>query len=464
MKKKIMVVLLLSLFVFLAGCSKQPDLGDLEYQVIIKAVDSADQVIETAVITVDGKAGTGGSGVYTFKLRAGTYTAQASDTSGRHIDTSSQFIVRNDSTVKVNMFRNEKNIQIEALDQDGSKLSRAVITIDGVDGTNFDGTYQFSLGVGEDYTVNIVDPQGFYNDKTEIISVTKDTVKLSISLAKAPTGTVQGDLYLTTSYSPTPLIMEYGFINYFDHKITSGKGGYSITLPEGERELTVTTNFGGETTVFVNVVAGHTTNVDIEVPLPGNFPVEEWMNGSLNVPMVSKREVVLVRWDQPEITYFIDYTAGVKGSYTEYEIGLMADIAREGVQVFDQILGDVIDYREVFDQASADIHFLFCKDGDSNIGDAQGKCSGEIDSERRIIRSKIFLNASHVCNLYTGPVIVVHELGHSLGVGHSPHSSDLMYYSSHVIVEEWANTMEGDRMIFGLLYSLPFPTVNPFVP
>ena len=464
MKKKIMVVLLLSLFVFLAGCSKQPGLGDLEYQVIIKAVDSADQVIETAVITVDGKAGTGGSGVYTFKLKKGTYTAQASDTSGRHIDTSSQFIVRNDSTVKVNMFRNEKNIQIEALDQGGSKLSRAVITIDGVDGTNFDGTYQFSLGVGEDYTVNIVDPQGFYMSKTETISVTKDTGKLSISLAKAPTGIVQGDLYLTTTHSDTRLIMEYGFINYFDMKITSGKGGYSIVLPAGERELTVTTNFGGETTVFVNVVDGHTTNVDIEVPLPDIFPVEEWMNGSLSVPMVSKRKVVLVRWDQSEITYFIDYTDGVKGNYTEYEIGLMADIAREGVQVFDQLLGEVIDYREVFDRASADIYFLFCKDGDSYIGDAKGKCSGEIDSERRIISSEIYLNAFHVCNLLVGPVIVAHELGHSLGVGHSPHTSDLMYFNTGVHLESWANTMEGDRMIFGVLYSLPFPTVNPFVP
>lgn len=464
MKKKIMVVLLLTLFVFIAGCSKQPDLGDLEYQVIIKAVDSADQVIETAVITVNGKAGTGGSGVYTFKLRAGTYTAQASDTSGRHIDTSSNFIVRSDSTVKVNMFRNEKNIQIEALDQGGSKLSRAIISIDGVDGTNFDGTYQFSLGVGEEYTVNIVDPHGFYQPKTETITVTKDTGKLSISLAKAPTGTVQGDLYLTTTYSPAPLIMEYGFINYFDMKITSGKGGYSITLPAGERELTVTTNFGGETTEIVNVVAGHTTTLDINVPLPGNFPVDVWMNGFAKVPMVSNSALDLVRWNQSEITYFIDYTDWVKSDYSDHEISLMADIVRESVQVFDQVLGDVIDYQEVFDQASADIHFLFCKDGDSNIGKAQGKCSNEINTDRMIYQSKIYLNASHVCNLYTGPPIVVHELGHSLGVGHSPNSSDLMYFNPHVIVEDWANTMEGDRMIFGLIYSLPFPTVNPFVP
>lgn len=464
MKKKIMVVLLLSLFVFLAGCSKQPNLGDLEYQVIIKAVDSADQVIETAVITVDGKDGSGSTGVYTFKLKEGTYTAQASDTSGRHIDTSSNFIVRNDSTVKVNMFRNEKNIQIEALDQGGSKLSRAVITIDGVDGTNFDGTYQFSLGVGEDYTVNIVDPHGFYMSETETITVTKDTGKLSISLAKAPTGTVQGDLYLTTSYSPTPIKMSYGFVNYFDTKITSGKGGYSITLPEGERELTVTTNFGGETTVFVNVVAGTTKNVDVEVPLPGNFPVEEWMNGFLGDAMVTRREVVIVRWNQSEITYFIDYTDWVLREYDEYRISLMADIVRESVQVFDQVLGDVIDYREVFDQASADIHFLVCHDGEGYIGKAQGKCSNKINTDRMIYQSNIYLNASHVCNLYTGPPIVVHELGHSLGVGHSPHTSDLMYYSPHVIVEEWANIMEGDRMIFGLLYSLPFPTVNPFVP
>ena len=460
MKKKLYLTIIIIMVVILtSGCVTDGLTGgektDKEYRLLVKLINSSDELIrnENIKVTIDGKEGSYKNGVYTFKLKDGSYTVKASDPSNSYSSTSNTVIINgNDTITKLHLFKNSKSVVIKSFDENSDLLKRTDMTIKGVDKYKTEEGYQFALNVGEEYTVKINDPHDFYKTKEKTFKVTDSIDTLEVNLNKRATGTIEGRLYLPEKNNSGEIV--HSNISYYDKEITSDDTGYKIELPVGERKITVNTVFGGKTTKTVNIKENQTINEDITVPLPDDFPVEKWKNeDNNNLRMVSKNKEPLVRWDKKNLKYYIKFVNFDEDINKEpYKIPI-----NKSVNIMDYFMKDLINFEETNSIDNADIVFEVY-----NNYEYKGSTRNDINNYE-IEKSRIILDGGAI---YSGTYkhhIPAHELGHTLGIGHSFDKYDLMYNNGHanVKLEEWKNDFNDEKMIFGLVYSLKFGSENP---
>ena len=451
------ILIIVSVMYILTGCSSSgssPIDEVKKYNVNIKAVNSNGDIIENTEITVNGNTGSVNNGIHTFKLKKGDYTAKGVDPEGIYTQSSTSFVVEGDTTVTLHMFKNYKNVSMKTLKEGGSQLDRAEIVIQGEDGTKENGVYSYPLEVGEEYTATITDPQGFFSEEQKTFTVTKDTDIVEVTLPKAPTGTVTGTLHLSSQYDSSNIT--YADVNYYSKNVKSGKTGFSIELPEGQREITINTLFGGTVTKSVNVQANSTTATDITVPIPDDFPLSKFKD------IKTEQNVVLKRWNKRKINYYIGMTDYIKNNSSDFYKELYTEVIVEGVNVIDRMMEDTVNYNRVYEPTTADVKLIICDDSNSILGGGKAVLHDQQFNNNEVIYSEIYVSNLHIDSYSTGPIYPAHELGHSLSFGHSSDVEDLMYDNPNPILDNVESGQTDDKMIFGLVYSLEFGSTNPF--
>ncbi|MFW6026063.1 MAG: matrixin family metalloprotease [Candidatus Woesearchaeota archaeon] len=124
----------------------------------------------------------------------------------------------------------------------------------------------------------------------------------------------------------------------------------------------------------------------------------------------------------------------------------------------DYVMKGTVNYEKTSSKDNADLVIEVRDD----LDDYTAGVIKEVDrtSNNRITYAKIHLNKRNMAT--SGVDVTAHEIGHSLGISHSAEKEHLMYSGSEVDMDTWKEEETKEKWIFGLLYSLPHPTQNPF--
>jgi predicted Zn-dependent protease len=166
-------------------------------------------------------------------------------------------------------------------------------------------------------------------------------------------------------------------------------------------------------------------------------------------------EAVLLRWHQTRMPLRVHLPAPPEGFFSDAEAVL--DAVRDGITDWTDVAAPgVPSFVFVEDSGSADIPIVWAREPDGNWYIAH--CAWDIDVfKRRFGVSRILVTARYgtgneasLQNLYT---TMLHEMGHALGLRHSPNAQDIMY--SHVVDQEPPFLSPRDRETLRLLYARP---------
>lgn len=432
-----------------------------QYEVTLIAVDKEENKIETAEIRVNGYEQVGTNGVLQLNLRAGIYEAELVDTAGNFINTRHTFNVNGNAIINLVMDKYSKTYYFKVVDENGTELGNNFdVKVEGIEEVKvkkYDKYFTATLEIDTEYTVEVRDPEEYYKAKQISFVADKDKDVIEIKL-ESNTSPVQFNLFLKSKYFYNEIDrvpINYAYVEYNGKKWTlSEEEGYIIDLPVGEREVYLTTLFGSECRKTIEVTEGEENIVDIEFKLPAeDVLVNKW-----NRMLGTDREVIN-RWNKKEISYAI-----IENEHSTDEI---KGKIREGIDVIDELLVDIINFYEINESQNPDIKIEMYVDDNDTL------TYGYYDPEYQKI----------MINFYTPPneylvVVVAHELVHCLGFDHTGktrdeakeeiYRKDLMngvienINNSRLYDWLYSNDPESDKNVITLLYSMPFGIKNPF--
>lgn len=460
MKKILYSLLMISIIFVLAAC--EDPAFQTQYEVTLIAIDKEENKIETAEIRVNGYEQVGTNGVLQLNLRAGIYEAELVDTAGNYINTRHTFSVNGNEIINLVMDKYSKTYYFKVVDENGTELGNNFdVKVEGIEEVKvkkYDKYFTATLEIDTEYTVEVRDPEEYYKAKHINFVTDKDKDVIEIKL-ESNTSPVEFKLYLKSNYFYDDIDrvpINYAYVEYKGKKWTlSNEEGYKIDLPVGEREVYLTTLFGSEYRKTIEVTEGEENIVDVEFELPA----EEVLVDKWNRMLGTDREVIN-RWNKKEISYAI-----IENDLSTNEI---KDKIREGIDVIDELLVDIINFYEINESQNPDIKIeMYFKDNDKLT-------YGYYDPEYQ----KIMINFATPTNEYL-VVVVAHELVHCLGFDHTGktrneaekdiYRKDLMngvienINNSRLYDWLYSNDPESDKNVITLLYSMPFGIKNPFI-
>lgn len=437
-----------------------------QYEVTLIAVDKEENKIETAEIRVNGYEQVGTNGVLQLNLRAGIYEAELVDTAGNFINTRHTFSVNGNAIINLVMDKYSKTYYFKVVDENGTELGNnfdvKVEGIEEVEVKKYDKYFTATLEIDTEYTVEVRDPEEYYKAKHINFVTDKDKDVIEIKL-ESNTSPVQFNLYLKSNYFYDDIDrvpINYAYVEYNGKKWTlSDEEGYIIDLPVGAREIYLNTLFGSEYRETIEVTEGLENIVDVEFELPA----EEVLVDKWNRMVATDREIIY-KWKKKEISYAI-----VKNKYFTND---REEKIREGINVIDELLADIVKFYEVNENEDPDIIVELYYDSENGLTYGSSEVTKMIENE--ILKSRIKINVTTPSIYYI--VVAAHELVHSLNFSHTSktkveediYKKDLMngvITPDNSDIYDWlySDDPESDKNVITLLYSMPFGIENPFI-
>lgn len=182
--------MLLFILFILTGCgggdSNDPVQQTKTYYTTFKVVNSSDEIIETANVTVDGKEGEGGEGLYSFNLKKGEHNLKVTDSSGKYFNYEETVTVNKDNEFyEVPLMKNIKKVDFEVLNKNNKPVENAVISIKNIEPSNINNNvYSFNLEKNNTYIVKAYDSEGKYLKEEKEIKINDDSSKYTFKLEK----------------------------------------------------------------------------------------------------------------------------------------------------------------------------------------------------------------------------------------------------------------------------------------
>lgn len=424
---------LLSMLFILAGCGGGPDdpiQQTKTYYTTIKVVNSDDEIIKTANVTVDGKTGEGSEGLYSFNLKKGTHNIKINDTTNTYLSYEGQISVLADNEFKVfSLNKDDKTIFFEVLDKNNKPINNAIVSIENVKPLSIeDNVYSFNLEKNHTYEVKVYDSEGFYYKESNNITVNDSKNNYSFNLERKDLDNLEGNLTLTSEYNKLPL--DNVEIIYNNNKTFTNENGYFKleNIPVGKVNFEINPLFREKFTLEIDNQKNETKNIEIE--LGQGFPFNKFND------LITINSNYMLRWDDEEIKYYTN-------SNNQYELN---SLERGMSFIEENFFNNRLKYIEVNEEL-ADLKIIFSNNNTTHPSTI----------ENGIIKFSFV----EIDSLNYNSMIIAHELGHSLGLGHLEGSKyeDLMNKESSIDLDNYDSK---EKFGVGLLYSLPVKTTNIF--
>lgn len=246
---------------------------------------------------------------------------------------------------------------------------------------------------------------------------------------------VEASLEGRVRFANTPLPL-YGTVTVSDQRATTNAGQFALTVPTGSHTYTLNTLMGEASGTLQHNGTDFHTLVFPEFPgwSTGYFDqIMMWNFGNSTYAIRWPRHKTIAVWIQPPT---------VSPRVGSQHVAMAWDVLEE----WQSEANHPVTFSRVATERQADLRWYWGMPANFN---SAGLCRVFINHQRYITESEIYISLNHLD--HRG--IYLHEAGHSIGLAHSPDSSEIMYpiVHSHSLREREISAAQ-------LLYSIPTGT------